>query len=149
MSGMATAPPDPQQIIDREHLRLLAIFHYVVGGIEVLFSSFAIIHLIARNCDDRRSTSSSNHPTARWRPDGFPHFAGYFFATIGGFVLLFGWTIGGLTIYSGRCIQLRRRRLLSLIMAGINCAWIPFGTILGVFSFIVLARPSVQRMYEP
>jgi hypothetical protein len=31
---------------DLEHLRLLSIFHYVVGGILALFACFPIIHLI-------------------------------------------------------------------------------------------------------
>lgn len=29
---------------DDEHLRLLAIFHYVVAGMQALFASFPIIH---------------------------------------------------------------------------------------------------------
>jgi hypothetical protein len=35
-----------------------------------------------------------------------------------------------------------------MIMAGVNCAWFPFGTVLGVFTFIVLLRTSVRAMYE-
>ena len=31
----------------KEHLRLLAIFHYIVGGIGFLVSLFPVIHLVA------------------------------------------------------------------------------------------------------
>lgn len=31
---------------DLEHLRLLSIFHYVVGGLIALFACFPIIHLM-------------------------------------------------------------------------------------------------------
>ena len=31
---------------DEEHLRLLSIFHYVVGGIAGFFACFPVIHLI-------------------------------------------------------------------------------------------------------
>jgi hypothetical protein len=57
--------------------------------------------------------------------------------------------LGILTIVSGRLISLRRRRTFSLVVAGINCASFPFGTVLGVFTFIVLARPSVRALYPP
>ena len=29
----------------REHIRLLSIFHYVVGGLMALFSCFALLHI--------------------------------------------------------------------------------------------------------
>jgi hypothetical protein len=68
---------------------------------------------------------------------------------MGGCAVFVGWTLGILTIVSGRLISLRRRRTFSLVVAGINCASFPFGTVLGVFTFIVLARPSVRALYPP
>jgi hypothetical protein len=38
-------------------------------------------------------------------------------------------------------------RLFSLIVAGFMCMFFPFGTALGVFTFIVLTRESVRRLY--
>ena len=35
-----------------------------------------------------------------------------------------------------------------MIIAGINCLGIPLGTTLGVFTFIVLLRPSVQHVFD-
>jgi hypothetical protein len=135
-----------QERIDCEHLNLLAIFHYVVGALEILFSSFAILHLSL-------GIAMIVNPQFFDRPNGAPDpaqpFIGYLFAIVGGLFVLFGWTMGGLTIYSGRCIHKRRRRMFSMIVAGITCLWIPFGTTLGVFTIIVLARPSVQRLYAP
>jgi hypothetical protein len=29
----------PQQLIDNEHLKLLSIFHYIMGGLSALFST--------------------------------------------------------------------------------------------------------------
>ena len=37
--------------------------------------------------------------------------------------------------------------MFSQIMAGVNCLSIPFGLLLGVFTLIVLARPSVKALY--
>jgi len=38
--------------------------------------------------------------------------------------------------------------MFSLIIAGINCVQFPFGTVLGVFTFVVLLRDSVRELYE-
>ena len=62
--------------------------------------------------------------------------------------MLLGWLFGGLTIYSGLCIQRRQRRTFSLVMAVVNCLSIPFGTALGIFTILVLSRESVRRQYE-
>jgi len=34
------------------------------------------------------------------------------------------------------------------VMAAIECIFMPFGTVLGVFTIVVLARPSVKEMFE-
>ena len=139
---LAYASPAPVSA-DVEHLRLLALFHYIFGGITMLFSSCALIHFFM-------GLVMIFNPNAFSGPQGQnppPDFMGYFFTGIGAMVVALGWTMGGLTIYSGRCIARRRRRLFSQVMAGINCISIPFGTLLGVFTLIVLARPSVRALY--
>ena len=35
-----------------------------------------------------------------------------------------------------------------LVMAGIECLFMPFGTVLGVFTIIVLMRESVKEMFK-
>ena len=57
-------------------------------------------------------------------------------------MMLLGWTFGVLTIYVGRCVQKRRNKTLIYIMAALSCMFIPDGTLLGVFTFIVLASPA-------
>ena len=43
---MDNAPPNQQQILDNEHLKLLSIFHYVVSGLAAFFACIPIIHLV-------------------------------------------------------------------------------------------------------
>ena len=62
-------------------------------------------------------------------------------AGVFGFVTFLVWTLGCLTAYAGRCIQKRRHKLLIYLMAGLNCLFIPYGTLLGVFTFIILGSP--------
>ena len=70
-------------------------------------------------------------------------------AGVFGFVTFLVWTLGCLTAYAGRCIQKRRHKLLIYIMAGLNCLFIPYGTLLGVFTFIILGSPEFKNATEP
>jgi hypothetical protein len=68
---------------------------------------------------------------------------GLMFACIGTVALLFGLAYSTASFLTGRSLARRTRRLFCLIVAGINCVNMPLGTILGVFTFVVLLRPSV------
>jgi hypothetical protein len=127
---------------DIEHLRLISIFHYIVGGIMLLFSFMPLIHvgmgllfILSPN------TFSSN------RGEQPPEFIGWLFLAIGGIFFLFGVSISICVILSGRYIAKRIRYMFSFVLACIECLFVPFGTALGVFTIIVLSRDSVKRIY--
>ena len=125
-----------------EQLRILAIFHYVVGGLHALFGCFGLIHFfigISFIFDPSAWDSGSQAPPPFW--------FGYLFAIIGGGFVLFGWILGTLTIISGRCISRRKRRVFSIVMGGVNCAMMPFGTVLGVFDLILLSKDETKLQY--
>jgi hypothetical protein len=48
---------------------------------------------------------------------------------------------------SGLFLLKRRHRMFILIVAGLNCLSVPLGTILGVFTFVVLGRDSVRKAF--
>ena len=48
---------------------------------------------------------------------------------------------------SERFLKQRRNYMFSFIFACLACAALPFGTILGVFTIIVLSRPTVKETY--
>jgi len=39
--------------------------------------------------------------------------------------------------------------MFCLVMAGVECIFTPFGTVLGVLTIIVLVRPSVKELFMP
>lgn len=130
---------------DVDHLRVLSICHYVAGGVTMLLSSCGLFYVfmgLAFMKNPNGFGVAATQPAAQ--P---PAELGYIFMGMGSAVVAVGWLIGGLTIYSGRCIATRRARLFSLILAGVNCLSVPIGTLLGVFTFIVLLRDSVARAY--
>lgn len=141
----AAPGPDPQEVVDAEHLRILAICYYVMGGVVIFFSCFALLYVVFGLLIALDSEVFHNPQ----RPhDGPPPELGYVLAVMGGVFVALGWTFGGLTIFAGRSMQRRRRRTLTLVLAALYCLWIPFGTLLGIFTFIVLMRPSVMRLYD-
>jgi hypothetical protein len=129
---------------DVEHLQLLAIFHYIVGTLMMFFACFFIFHLVFGLV---MVFNPGAFHGSKGEPSPPPVWLGILFAMMGGIGLLTGWTIGGLTIYSGHCLSKHRRRLFSLVMASFACLFMPFGTLLGVFTIIVLQRDSVRRLY--
>ena len=53
-----------------------------------------------------------------------------------------------LNIFSARFMKQRRHRTFSLVVGGMNCLNAPLGTVLGVFTLLVLMRDSVRASYE-
>jgi hypothetical protein len=138
------AIPPAQFQVDASHLRTLAICHYICGALEICFGSLFIFHIVmgAVLLHSPNLLTPATGPSVPL-PPGFA----WIFILMGSFAVFSGWVSGILTIISGRCIARRRRRLFSLIMAGVNCLWAPIGTVLGIFTFVVLLRPSVQSLY--
>lgn len=128
---------------DQEHLGLLAVFHYVVGAFLALISLFPLIHVtvgISMVADGGlfSQTQSSAPPEALF---------GWFFVVIGLMAILFGEVLAACIIISGRLISLRKRRMFSIVIAALVCTSPPFGTVLGVFTILVLSRESVRNLY--
>lgn len=124
-----------------EQLRLLAIFHYVVGGMHALFASFGLIHFfvgLMMVAAPETLDAGGNSP---------PGWFGVLFLVFGGGFVLAGWTLGILTALSGRRIALRKCRKFSIVMGCINCALMPFGTVLGVFTILLLTRDDTRADY--
>jgi hypothetical protein len=69
------------------------------------------------------------------------------FAAVMGLAILLGWTFGALTAYAGRCVQKRTHRLFIYTMAGLNCPLIPWGTLLGIATFMLLQTPVARREF--
>jgi hypothetical protein len=120
---------------DAEHLRLLSIFHFVCGGLLMLFGCFPIIHI------------AMGIAMVMGKMQNAPREMGYLFIAMGIFFIAFMWGLGICVILSGKFLRERRNYMYSFVVAAISCLQAPFGTVLGVFTIIVLSRPSVKMMY--
>jgi hypothetical protein len=129
---------------DAQHLGLLSIFHYVVGGLTALFACFPLIHLgiglAMVFSQDFFHTKAGEQPP--------PQAIGWLFTCLGGFMFLVGQTMAVCTILAGRFIARRKRYWFIFVMACIECAFFPFGTVLGVFTIITLSRQTVKGLFS-
>lgn len=138
-----SSSPEMQTNQDAEHLRLLSIFYYVVAGLTALFACFPIIHVVI-------GWSMMQDPGSFAGPgQGGPDTAwvGRLFAVMGGAFVLGGWALAVAQALTGRFLRKRERYTFCLVVAGISTMFVPFGTVLGVFTIIVLMRPSVQALF--
>jgi hypothetical protein len=124
---------------DAQYLRLLSVFHFVVGGICALCGCFPIIHLslgiaiVAGAFDDGR-----NPP---------PAFMGWIFVIGAGAFIACAWVFAGCLVLAGYWLAKRRHYWFCFVISCLACAFQPFGTVLGVFTIIVLLRPSVKELF--
>lgn len=138
---VTTLPADSKR--DEEHLRLLGIFHYIAGAIMLLGSCIFLIHIfigvMALVAPDQMAEMDGNVP---------PAWFGWLFIGIGGFFLLSGWALGVCTLLAGRFMRKRTHYTFCVAIGALECLFMPIGTVLGVFSLIVLLRPSVKAVFE-
>ena len=126
---------------DEEHLRLLSIFHYVVGGLAGLFALLPVFHLIFGLFfifAPAKFAGKGDPPTA---------LLGWFFVIIAAVFITIGWAFAASVLAAGRLLARRRHYLFCLVMGGIECIFMPFGTVLGVFTIIVLTREPVKQLF--
>ena len=58
------------------------------------------------------------------------------------------WIKAAFVAYSGLSLRRGQHRVLSIVVACLCCLNMPLGTLLGVFTLIVLNRPAVRAGYE-
>ena len=123
---------------DERQIELLSIFHYIVGGITALLACFPLIH-VALGLAMVFGDLNAEPP---------PPFMGWLFVAIGGALVFSGWVMAALIIAAGRKLTRRTSRTYCLVVAGLECLIMPFGTILGVFTIIALSKDSVRKLFE-
>jgi hypothetical protein len=125
-----------------EQLRLLSIFHYVVAGLAGLFSLFPLAYVGVGAFFLLGTFSSAGHD-----PGPPPAFLGWILIGVGSVMCLVGLAYVVLMIVAGRSLAQRRRYVLCMVAAASSCMFMPFGTVLGVFTILVLVKPEVQQMF--
>jgi hypothetical protein len=134
-----------QTIVNEEHLKLLAIGYWVAGGMAAFFSLFGLFYvfmgaMFAASFAKMPATSvPQNQPP--------PAFVPWILVGIGLAICLAAATFAALRFWTAVCLKRRTSRTFCLVVAALTCLEFPYGTTLGVFTFIVLGKPSVIQMF--
>ena len=127
---------------DEEHLKILSVLHYVMAGVLALGILFLVGHFFFMNAimTSPALLEGNGSPPP---PEMLGIMRG-FYVVVG----FFGILEIVLNVLSARELRTNNNRTLSFITSGINCLNMPLGTTLGVFTIIVLMRPSVIARYQ-
>ncbi|MEX1024397.1 MAG: hypothetical protein WD226_04900 [Planctomycetota bacterium] len=136
-------PPSPQELQDAEHLNYLAVGHYIVGALTGLVGCLPLIHVTIGGMmvSGRMGGDSSGTLLEE-------SLFGWFFIAIGGMIVLFTWAVAVAMLLAGRWLSARRNHTFCFVVACVECAFMPLGTILGVLSLLALLRPSVKALFQ-
>jgi hypothetical protein len=153
---MATTPPPLPIVYDRDadHLKVLSIVWYVFAALQALAACFMLLYIGFGVCvaifgaaAGTAAGHAAHDPSAGIVALPFAGM-GIVFAFVGGILLLLFALLAFLMFKCGQSLSQRRHITLCYVMAAISCLSFPIGTLLGVFTFIVLARPSVQQSFK-
>jgi hypothetical protein len=138
--------PRTMTSVDAQHLKALSIAHYVVGSLGMLFSFIPIFHVIIGWMMVFSPESLDRNVKAGNLPPPF-EVMGWMFMVLGATFILIGLACSVCILLSGRFLAARRKYWFSFVVACVECVFLPFGTILGVFTIVVLSRESVKSLY--
>lgn len=126
---------------DLEQLKLLSTFHYILAVLAALFACFPIIHLIIGIFFLVAGSENWNDGEAP------PAFFGWIFIILASFFIVVGWIFAICIAFAGKFLARHIRYKYCFVVACISCLFMPFGTVLGVFTIVVLNRPSVKEIF--
>ncbi|MFI4859939.1 MAG: hypothetical protein ACIAXF_04575 [Phycisphaerales bacterium JB063] len=150
--AMPYAPPagmaaDPNHKV-AEHVRLLGILTWVYAGLELLGVLLGLLYagiglFLVANPPAELVQQYQNDPNAM--P---PTMFGWIFFGVGALVLLFTGTLTLLTVMTALDLMRHRRRVFCMVIAGLHCINLPLGTVLGIFTIIVLSKPEAKSLFD-
>jgi len=125
------------------YLNTLSICHYVYAALAACGSCFGLVYVgmgVFVGELIKRAPPQPNGPP--------PEMFGWLFGAVGVVIIVVALTVAVLCFLSAKAMKERRKRMFSLIVAGIVCLTGLLGIALGVFTFIVLLKPEAQKLYE-
>ena len=127
---------------DLNHLDLLALFHYILGGITAFFACIPFLHVFMGLAIVSGKLFEDANGT------GPPSFFGWLIVVMGSVFIFLGWCLAVFMFITGKKLKRRKNRIFCMVVAGVECVFMPFGTILGVLTLIALSKDSIKEIFE-
>lgn len=126
---------------DADHLRLLALFHALFGLLALLGLGLVYLHY---------HFMSAFFSPALLQQQKNPPPAAFFDMFIWLYVFFAAMCVVmcALNLLAAYGLYQRRWRTFCMVVAGLDCAQVPLGTVLGVFTLVTLSRDSVREQFH-
>src|SRR5881398_3294499 len=100
---------------DEDQIRLLSIFHYVVGGLAGLLALVPIFHLVLGLFFilAPEKLGGKGEPT--------PAFIGWMFVVFAAVFITIGWVFAAFVLAVGRFLAKKKHYMFCLVMGGVEC----------------------------
>lgn len=131
-----------QRVVDDEHLKLLRLGYLISAGITALFGCLGLVY-VAVGLLLAFAHKAAPTPTGSQTPPEI----GWVFVVMGAVFTAIGWGMAALKYHAAKCIAARQSWHLCMVVGGVCCLGIPYGTVLGAFTFLVLGRPTVHDQF--
>lgn len=130
-----------------EHLKLLAIAHYVLAGLTAAMAAFFIP--LAVKGWRLLEAARQGMPASAASPfdSGDQAYLGVLLFSTGVSVTALCLVHGGVLVYIGRCLARRRRRTLCLAFSVLHLINVPLGAVLSVLTILALRHPEVRKAF--
>src|SRR5215203_217986 len=126
---------------DLNHLRILSICFYVKAGLmafsALFFSIYIFLGAMFMSIDMPRK---ANEPP--------PELLGGIFVGVGLVLMGLFFVLAFLAFWAGRSLGKHKNYTFCFVIAALVCLSMPLGTILGIFTIIVLMRDSVKAIFN-
>lgn len=129
---------------DIRYLNLLAIFHMIVAGIVGLLSCLPLIDLFIG------VPMLKDVPYALSQNEFFSQttLTPLIFILLPSGMTVIGWMFAVALTLNGYYLKNRKWLNYCMIVSGIETILMPFGTVLGVFTIILLTKPNVKNHFN-
>ncbi len=128
-----------QEVLDAEHLRLLELCYWVAGAFGAVVTLIPLIYVAFGGLMLTGGFGRGGNAA--------PAVVGAVMVVLGLLACVALAALAALKLATARSLRTRRRRTLCLVTAALTCLGIPWGTVLGVCTFLVLERPTVAALF--
>jgi hypothetical protein len=127
-----------------EHdLKLLSIGYFIQGGLGILSGLLSLGYLGVLGFVFSTVQNNPQFDPQNRIPQEFLYMMQAILVTV-----VLAMMAGGISmVYCGLALRKHQSRTFILVTAAANCLAIPYGTVLGVFTFLVLRRAAAKEMF--
>ncbi|MEM9555805.1 MAG: hypothetical protein AAGC60_16240 [Acidobacteriota bacterium] len=141
----SSSPLDParRRAETDQYLRLLSIGYYITAALTALVGLMPLIH-IAIGIGMLTGNLGETAPDELW----VMRLMGGFFLLIAALLIACFFASAGVFFVAARRMPERKGFVVSIVAASLACCFFPFGTVLGVLTFLLLFREDVRPTFD-